>query len=346
MNQLGLQAYYLPIVIFFSGLILSRGLFLFWKWFHRFFSQAKGASLYWDLFWICRYPACMSLFFISAYYSLEAAHLPLSALAFLSAFFTSISIFIWTRASLKGAKRSVVQAKKWAHKGEFVFKEKTLPLLEFLTKLFVIMGAIYSLLITWGVNVSAVFASAGILGVVLGFAAKDSLSNLFAGLFIMVDAPYKLGDYIILDGTERGYITEIGMRSTRLMTRDDIEVIIPNSIMGNSKIVNESGGEESRERIRLNIGVGYDTDVEKVRQVLEKVAIESEFVCKEPEPKVRFREFGDFSLKYQLLFWVKEPSLKGRAIDQLSESILKAFREHKLEIPYPKQTVYLHKQDH
>ena len=90
---------------------------------------------------------------------------------------------------------------------------------------------------------TAWLASAGVVGIAVGFAAKDTLANLFSGVFILADAPYKIGDYIVLDATGmRGKVTQIGLRSTRLITRDDVEVTIPNSIMGNSQVINQSGG--------------------------------------------------------------------------------------------------------
>ena len=84
---------------------------------------------------------------------------------------------------------------------------------------------------------------------------KDTLSNLFAGIFIMADAPYKEGDYINLDSGERGYVRSIGIRSTRIMTRDDIEITIPNALIANSKIVNESGGPDEKERVRITLEI-------------------------------------------------------------------------------------------
>ena len=122
----------------------------------------------------------------------------------------------------------------------------------------------------------------------LGLAAKDTVANLFAGIFIMADAPYKEGDYINLDTGERGYVRSIGLRSTRIMTRDDIEITVPNSIIANSKIINESGGPNEHERIRINVTISYNTDIEKVKLLLLDIARNSTNVCNSPEPRVRF----------------------------------------------------------
>jgi len=135
--------------------------------------------------------------------------------------------------------------------------------------------AAYALLQVWNIDPTAWLASAGVVGIAVGFAAKDTLANLFAGFFIIADVPYKLGDYVVLDAGERGEITRVGIRSTRLLTRDDVEVIIPNSELANHKIVNESGGRWVKFRIRLKVGVAYGSDLDRVVEVLEEVAREN-----------------------------------------------------------------------
>ena len=98
------------------------------------------------------------------------------------------------------------------------------------------------------------------------------MANLFSGIFIVADATYKIGDYIVIDSGERGMVTNLGMRSTRLVTRDDVEVTIPNAVIANAKIVNESGGPWEKERIRVPVGVAYGTDTRKVDGILREIA--------------------------------------------------------------------------
>ena len=96
----------------------------------------------------------------------------------------------------------------------------------------------------------------------------QEVAYLFAGIFILTDAPYKIGDFVVLEGNLRGMVTQIGIRSTRILTRDDVEVTIPNSIMGNSKVVNESGGPHLKYRIRVKVGVAYGSDIDLVQNAL------------------------------------------------------------------------------
>jgi MscS family membrane protein len=220
-------------------------------------------------------------------------------------------------------------------------RNQTLPLFENLALLLVIGFAVYLIFSAWHIDMTAWLASAGIIGIAVGFAAKDTLANLFAGVFILADAPYKIGDYVVLDSGERGEVTHIGIRSTRILTRDDVEVTIPNSIMGNTKILNESGGPHTKFRIRVRVGVAYGTDIDRVRSLLMAVAAAEPTVCDTPEPRVRFRSFGNSSLDFDLLCWIDEPSLRGRVVDALLTAIYKQFMREGIEIPYNKQDLYI-----
>ena len=218
---------------------------------------------------------------------------------------------------------------------------RTLPLFDLVIKLVVILVASYSLLIVWGINPVGWLASAGIVGIAVGFAAKDTLANLFSGLFILADAPYKIGDYINLDTGERGEIVAIGMRSTRLLTRDDVEITVPNAVIANAKITNESGGPHEKMRIRLPVGAAYGSDVDQVCEVLLKVGKDHPETCAHPEPIVRMRAFGASSLDFELLCWIDEPKYRGRISHSLFMAIYKAFAAADIEIPYAKQDVYV-----
>jgi small-conductance mechanosensitive channel len=203
-------------------------------------------------------------------------------------------------------------------------------------------AGVYFVFLAWNVDVTGWLASAGIIGIAVGFAAKDSLANLFAGLFISADAPYKVGDFIVLDSGERGRVTRVGVRSTRLLTRDDIEVTIPNAVIANAKIVNESGGPWEKERVRVQVSVAYGSDLDQVRAALMAVAAGTEHVCPEPLPRVRFRAFGESGLDFELLCWIDEPVLRGRTVDALNTAVYKRFQADGIEIPYPKRDVYVH----
>jgi small-conductance mechanosensitive channel len=220
-------------------------------------------------------------------------------------------------------------------------EERTIPLFDLVFTLVIVGIATYALLEVWELDPAPWLASAGIVGIAVGFAAKDTLANLFAGFFIIADAPYVVGDYVVLDTGERGEITKVGIRSTRMLTRDDVEVIIPNSVMATVKVVNESGGRWVRSRMRIKVGVAYGSDVDQVVRVLERVALEHDRVCKDPEPRARMRGFGDSSLDFELLCWVDHPSERGLASHELYMDVYKELAKENIAIPFPQRDVWM-----
>lgn len=221
------------------------------------------------------------------------------------------------------------------------FDVRTEPLMVIVSKILLLVIGAYVTLLIWGINPVGLLASAGIVGIAVGFAAKDTLANLFSGVFILADRPYKLGDYVNLDGGERGRVTHIGIRSTRILTNDDIEVTIPNGVIGNGKVVNESGGSHPKMRIRLNVQCAYDADLDEVEEVLISLAQDHSEICSFPAPRVRVRGFGESGIDIQLMGWINEPKDRGRIMHMMFKDIHRAFREHSLEIPFPKRDLHI-----
>ena len=156
-----------------------------------------------------------------------------------------------------------------------------------------------------------------------------------------MDSPYQLGDYVNLDSGERGMVTHVGMRSTRLLTRDDVEITIPNAVIANAKIINESAGRWTKRRIRIKVGVAYGSNLDQVSETLMSVAKSHSEVCKNPEARVRMRGFGDSALNFELLVWISEPELRGKITHQLLVAVYNAFDNEGIEIPYNKQDLYI-----
>ncbi len=252
----------------------------------------------------------------------------------------TIAIVVWLVCAIRFSR--LLLEVLASHQERFpIIQPRTLPLFYNLAVLVGIGASIYFVFLAWDIDVTAWLASAGIIGIAVSFAAKDTLANLFAGVFILADAPYKLGDFIVLDSGERGRVTQIGIRSTRLLTRDDVEITIPNAVMGTTKIVNESGGPYEKERVRVAASVAYGSDIDRVRDVLMEIALAHHGIATDPEPRVRFRRFGESGLEIELLGWIDEPVLRGRTIDALNTEIYKRFLEVGIEIPFPKRDLYI-----
>jgi MscS family membrane protein len=284
-----------------------------------------------------RKPVFNTVFFFGLSLAVAVAQLPFGSDTLVN-ILVSVIVASWMTASLK---ISTLLLESLSIESRFQFIEpRTVPLFDLTSKLLIIMLGSYLLLIIWGINPIGWLASAGIAGLAIGFAAKDTLANLFSGFFIVADAPYKIGDYINLDSGERGQVSAIGLRSTRLLTRDDVEITIPNGVIANAKIINESGGPEKL-RIRIVVGVAYGSDVDQVVTLLLQIAAEHSEVSEHPEPRARLRAFGGSSLDFNLMCWIDKPQDRGRISHEIHMAIYKLFNKEGVEIPYSKQDIYI-----
>jgi len=313
-------------------LILSRGL-------SRITSRTR-TSIDDRMIEISRRPVLVTTVILSLLLATSVMALPEGMHSITVRLLTTILMLSWASAALKATHMMLELIASNRHRFEIV-QERTIPLFEMTLKILLVGAVAYALLLIWGINATAWLGTAGVIGIAVGFAAKDSLANLFSGIFIVADAPYKIGDYIVLDSGERGVVTQLGMRSTRLLTRDDVEITIPNAVIANAKIINESGGPWEKERIRIPVGAAYGSDVDQVCDVLQQVAAGHEEIIKDPAPRVRLRTFGASSLDFELLGWIDHPELRGRVKHELLMNIYKAFAEHGIEIPFPQQDVHV-----
>ena len=255
--------------------------------------------------------------------ALDLTRLTLSLLA-------TVTILVWMTTGVRLA--ALVLDAASGRKG--LVQSRTVPLFRNLANVLVVGVAIYFVFVAWGIDVTAWLASAGIVGIAVGFAAKDTLANLFAGVFILTDAPYKVGDIIQLESGERGQVTRVGVRSTRLITTDDVEITVPNSVIAEARIVNESGGRWTKERLRIKLNLPYGCDLQSVRGLLLEIALAEPEVSREPEPRVRVRGFGQLGLELELLAWIEQPIDRGRVSDALYSAVYERFVDAAIDMPF------------
>jgi small-conductance mechanosensitive channel len=285
-----------------------------------------------------RRPVFTTVLFFGLTLAVTTAKLP-AGTRLISNVLLSVIVASWMRAALR---LSTTLLETLGAQERFTLVEsRTAPMFDLSAKLLTILVGSYILLLIWGINPVGWLASAGIVGIAVGFAAKDTLANLFSGFFIVADAPYKIGDYINLDTGERGKVSAIGLRSTRLLTRDDVEITIPNGVIANAKIVNESGGPHLKMRNRISVGVAYGSDVDQVCEILLEIGRSHEETCHSPEPRVRMRGFGPSSLDFELLVWIEHPEYRGRIAHELFMQIYKRLAAEGIEIPYSKHDVFI-----
>lgn len=286
------------------------------------------------------WPLFVSVFLIGMRIGIERLDLSEGTEGKVASALQTVALLFWVVAGLRVSTVLLRAVSRRRQQGALVSRH-TQPLFENLAKVAIVLLGAYLAITIWGADVSGLLAAGGIAGLTIGFAARDTLANLFAGIFIFADGPYKIGDFITLDTGERGMVTEIGIRSTRLLTRDDIEVTIPNAVMGNAKINNESGGPHVKYRIRVRVGVAYGSDLEQVEATQLRVAAENVKVCEEPSPRVRFRTFGPSSVDSELLCWVQEPVLRGIVTHELVKATHTAFAAAGIVIPFSQHDVYI-----
>lgn len=303
-------------------------------------TQRTGTDLDDKVLKIIARPIFLTFVLIGAYLGGRALFTDPDSELFVLRLTQTIALVIWVGAMFRVCRPLLDSLARLADRVQWI-ESRTVPLIDNFGRVLLFVLAVYLVLQIWNLDVTAWLASAGVVGLALGFAAKDSLANLFGGLFIIADSPYSLGDYIVLESGERGEVTKIGLRSTRLLTRDDIEITVPNAQIAAAKILNEAGGRWQKTRVRVKVGVAYGSDVAQVKDVMMQAAEAVEYSIDEPEPRVRFRALGDSSLDFELLVWIEHPELRGRCIDALLTEIYNRFNASGISIPFPQRELHI-----
>lgn len=208
--------------------------------------------------------------------------------------------------------------------------------------LIVVIGA-SSIAALFGMDLTAFIAGMGVLGIAIAFAAQESLSNFFSGVFLLLDRPFKEGDLVEIDG-DRCRIERIGLRTTRLYHRPSHKIlVVPNNKMARDMIVNLVEPDEAI-RQRTTVGVAYGSDVDEVKATLVAAAKNHPLIIKdEPgrEPYARLEEFGDSAMKFKLKFWVSDADKLNRVRGEVNEAIVQRLADAGIDIPFPTRTVRL-----
>ena len=197
-----------------------------------------------------------------------------------------------------------------------------------------------SILAQFGVNVLSLVTGLGVVGIAVGFAAQDTLGNFIAGTTLLVERPFRIGDWVQVN-EQVGKVREITLRNTRLVTRDNVYTSIPNSAVASSEILNFSAGGPLR--LTVELGIAYGESVEAARAVLVPVMQQNEKIMQRPLPLVRVDELADSSVNLQLIFWIApseiatEPGLRAAIL----EASKKALDEAGIEIPFPHLQLFI-----
>lgn len=226
----------------------------------------------------------------------------------------------------------------WSANTESDLDDQLLPILSKGVKLVIWSMAFIIGMNNAGYDVAALIAGLGIGGFALAMAAKDTVSNIFGGFTIFTDQPFKIGDRIKVSGFD-GKVTEIGVRSTRLKTLDGRIVTIPNSNFADSAVENVSW-EPSR-KVVLNLGLIYDTSADQIEQAMAILkSISDKHEGTEEDTWIAFNAFGDFALNICFIYYISKGADIGAVQSEINLAILRQFKENKLEMAFPTQTLY------
>ena len=193
---------------------------------------------------------------------------------------------------------------------------------------------------TFGIKLTLLLAGSAAILVGLGLGLQQIFQDIMSGIAILFEGTLKVGDIVEIQDDIVGRVVEIGLRTSKIETRDNIIMIVPNSKFVTDIVINWSHMEK-RTRFHINVGVAYGSDVEQVLQILEQIGHNSEGLCKDPAPRARFRSFGASSLDFELLAWISEPSLRGLRVHEMNCEIYRRFAEEKVTIPFPQQDVWI-----
>jgi small-conductance mechanosensitive channel len=259
-------------------------------------------------------------------------------------------IAVWIIALSLPVSRLVGQLLRYfediiATRTETTVDDTALPMINTIARIVIILLAVLVALGQLGIDLSPFLAGAGVIGLALSLAAKDTLANVVAGVLLILDRPFRIGDRIELwsapseTGTW-GDVLEIGLRATKIRNPDNIVVVVPNNLIMQRDIVNYSASG-SHIRLRIPIAIAYDADVERAKQLIREAADQTEGVKPDPEPVVIVRSFGASEVNLQLRVWISDARNRRAVADSITERLITSFDEHGIEIPYPKRDIYV-----
>lgn len=190
-----------------------------------------------------------------------------------------------------------------------------------------------------GVNLRTLETFGAVLGVGIGFGLQNITQNFISGLILLTERPIKRGDLVVVDGVA-GRVLDIRARSTLVLTRDDVVIIVPNSEFITKQVINQSFSGE-KIRYAISVGVAYGSDTEKVRAVLLAAAQSHPQVLKTPPPSVQFKEFGASSLDFIVRVWLSELWFHEIILSEIRFEIEQQFKKNNIEIPFQQMDIHV-----
>ncbi len=229
----------------------------------------------------------------------------------------------------------------FAQKTKSELDDQLLPILRKLSKVIIVAITLVMIIDNFGYDVTSLVAGLGLGGLAFALAAQDLLGNMFGGIAILTDKPFKVGERIKVNQHD-GHVKEIGIRSTRIVTMDGTQLTLPNSMIANSVLENVS--KEKTRRIITTIGVTHNTSHTKIteaKKILTKIVLDNKET--EDNSEVSLYDFGENALQIRLIYWIKNLNDIVRVKDEINMEIKRQFDKAKIEMAFPTRTVYMKK---
>ncbi len=220
--------------------------------------------------------------------------------------------------------------------------EEIIPLAKSITNIILSLIALVFILQTWDVAVGALLASLGVAGLILGFAFKDTLTNIFGGLLLILDNSFRKGDLIELPDGEIGYVEETNLRSTKMKNFDNEEVIIPNGVLVNLKIKNYAHPSRAI-RIRIPVPIDYNSDIQAAEALVFDILSKKREVLRYPKPAILLDRIGEYALELRVLFYIKDYHELFQVKSDVTKEIFSTFKKKGIKVPYPSRTIHIDK---
>lgn len=224
--------------------------------------------------------------------------------------------------------------------------EQFLPIVRKITYGVIWAIVLLTILGYFGIEITGMIAALGVGGLAIALAFQDTLKEFFAGAYIVADRPIRIGDYVELDSGEKGTVVDIGWRSTKIRILGNNILIIPNSKLATSKIINYNYPDQEMSLV-IPCGVSYDSDLEKVEKVTineaKRVLKRTEGAVENFEPFIRYKEFGDSNINFSIILRINSYADKFKLRHEFIKALKKRYDKEKIEIAFPCVNVYKRK---
>lgn len=334
-----LEWWWLRVLLIFAAFVLGGLVFRRFlnSYLRRFTAKTRLIEV---LSSILRLPLLMVFVLVGLNFALsEIPFIPSEVKGYFPLLFSLLLVLVGALITVKVG--GVLLEHYWAKHAE---TKGLIPIFSRILKVFVYLVALLLALHLLGVNITALVAGLGIAGIAVAFALQETLSQFFAGLYLMSERPIRVGDFVELEGGQQGYVVDVGWRSTKIRELPNNIIVVPNSKLAGMVVKNYSLPEPEM-RCAVDVRVGYDSDLEKVERITVEVAKETmeKLGMKFPDfqPFVLYTSFGENGIDLRVVMKVGKFEDKFPLVHEFIKELHKRYREEGITIPFPIRTVYL-----